>query len=290
MGIATILAVLSEETESEAALQTALALGKGLQAQVTALHVAIEPERSLPLLGEGMTAAMVADLTASLTAEAKRSREVAEALFTRLCREPGLPVVGTEDPPQPGRFAAALVSESGVEAERVAELGRLHDLIVLARTRGEDGTSSPTLEAALFDTGRPVLVAPLPGLARPPERAVIAWNGSREAARAVSAALPLLKAAKQVTILTGEGRDDSGVAHPTSLARHLAAHGLSCELWPYQPDDRPVAASLVRETQKIGADFLVMGAYGHSRLRELVLGGATRAALKAEELALLMAH
>lgn len=290
MGIATILAILSEETDSEAALQTALTLGEKFKARVTALHVAIEPERSLPLLGEGMTAAMVADLTASLTAEAKRSREVAEGLFDRLCRQAGLPVVGVEDPPQPGSFAAALACESGVEAETVAELGRLHDLIVLARTQGEDGTSSPTLEAALFDTGRPLLVAPSPGLRRLPERVAVAWNGSREAARAVAAALPLLKAATQVTILTGEGKDDRAVAYPAALARHLAAHGIGSEIWKYHPEDRPVAGSLVSEAQKIGAQLVVMGAYGHSRLRELVLGGATRAALKIEELALLMAH
>ena len=278
MSIATILVVVSGEEGSEGALKTALSLGEAFGARVTALHVAIDPERSIPLLGEGMTAAMIGDLSASLAAEADRTTATAKGLFARFCE------------PEAGRFVAALDCRQGDEASIVSEEGRLHDLIVVPRGSDEEGASGPTLEAALFQTGRPVLIPPKGGYDSIPHRIAVAWNGSREGARAVADALPLLKHAKQLSILTGEGRDDRPIAYPSALARHLQAHGIPSQTWRFQPDDWPVSQSLVNEAKKAGATLLVMGAYGHSRLRELVLGGATRAALRSGELGLFMAH
>ena len=290
MSIATILVVVSGEEGSEGALKTALSLGEAFGARVTALHVAIDPERSIPLLGEGMTAAMIGDLSASLAAEADRTTATAKGLFARLCVDAGKPVEALDAPPAAGRFAAVLDCRHGDEAGVVAEEGRLHDLIVVPRGSDEEGASGPTLEAALFQTGRPVLIPPKGGYDSIPHRIAVAWNGSREGARAVADALPLLKHAKQLSILTGEGRDDRPIAYPSALARHLQAHGIPSQTWRFQPDDWPVSQSLVNEAKKAGATLLVMGAYGHSRLRELVLGGATRAALRSGELGLFMAH
>lgn len=290
MSIATILAVVSGEQGSEGALKTALALGEAFNARVTALHVAVDPERSIPLLGEGMTAAMITDLTASLAAEAERTTAAAKALFTRHCVDAGRAVVATSEPPAAGQFAAALDCRQGDEATVVSEEGRLHDLIIVPRGSDEEGASGPTLEAALFQTGRPVLIPPKGGYDSIPHRIAVAWNGSREGARAVADALPLLRHSRQLSILTGEGRDDRPIAYPSALARYLQAHGIASQTWRFQPDDWPVSQSLVNEAKKAGASLLVMGAYGHSRLRELVLGGATRAALRSGELGLYMAH
>ena len=290
MSIATILAVVSGESGSEGTLKTALALGEAFGARVTALHVAVDPERSIPLLGEGMTAAMITDLTASLAAEAERTTGAVKAIFQRLCVDTGTPVVAADTPPEAGRFVALLDCRHGDEAAIVGEEGRLHDLIIVPRGSDEEGASGPTLEAALFQTGRPVLIPPKGGYDGIPLRVAVAWNGSREGARAVADALPLLKHSKQLSILTGEGRDDRPIAYPSALARHLQAHGIPSQTWRFQPDDWPVSQSLVNEAKKAGATLLVMGAYGHSRLRELVLGGATRAALRSGELGLFMAH
>lgn len=290
MAIARILTVVNGEAGSENALLTALALGNAFRARVRVLHVAIDPERSLPLLGEGMTGAMVSDLTKSLEAEADRGRARARQLFETHCAEAGLRIVSMEDPAERDAFTVSFDERKGSEADVVAEEGRLFDLIVLPRSAAEEGPSGPTMEAALFESGRPVLVAGKEPFAAVPERIAVAWNGSREAARAVTVALPLLKHAKQVTILTGEGKDDPAVAHASSLARYLTYHGLEAQTWGFLPADWPVAQSLVAEAKKAGCTLLVMGAYGHSRLRELVLGGATRAALKDSDMALLMVH
>ncbi len=290
MAIARILTIVNGEAGSETALKTALVIGDACHAAVRVLHVAVDPERSLPLLGEGMTGAMVAELTRSLEAEAKRTDDAARQLFETLCVQAGLPVVSADDMPEADRFVVSLDCRSGSEADVVTEEGRLYDLIILPRSAAEDGSSGPTLEAALFETGRPVLVAGKTALTGLPQRIAIAWNGSREATRAVAAALPLLKKAKQVSILWGEGKDDPPVAHASALARYLAAHGIQGETWKFLPADWPVATSLLAEAKKAGGQLLVMGAYGHSRLRELVLGGATRAALKDADLPLLMMH
>jgi nucleotide-binding universal stress UspA family protein len=106
----------------------------------------------------------------------------------------------------------------------------------------------------------------------------------------VALALPILERAREVVVITGQGKDDRPVAHPGALLRYLRLQDIGADMWQYQPEDWPVSASLMEQAKKAGAGLLVMGAYGHSRLRELVLGGATRAALRAGELAVLMVH
>jgi nucleotide-binding universal stress UspA family protein len=289
MTIASILVVLSGGPESEAALQTALSLGRAFDAHVRLLHVEIDAA-SVPLLGEGMPAALMSDLTASLSAEKERSRKAVQQLFDRCCRAVEMPIVQKDEMPPAGKFSASLSIESGTESDRVAEEGRLHDLIVVARSPAEAGFSGPTLEAALFESGRPVLLAPSHALDELPRRIAIAWNGSREAARAAAVSLPLLERAREIVVISGEGKDDRPVAHPNALKRYLALHGILADPWKYRPEDSPVSGSLVAQAKKAGAGLLIMGAYGHSRLSELVLGGATRAALKASDLAVLMVH
>ena len=289
MSIARILAVLDGTPRAEAALASALALGRSYEAAVTVLHVELDSERSLPLLAEGMTPAMLSELAGGLAAEAKRATEASEKLFDRLCRQAHLPLVEASVAPPAGKFSVTWQLIKGVEADSVMALGRLHDLIVLPHpAAGEEGVSSPTLEAALFDTGRLVLLPGAVGVKEAPRHVAVAWNASRESARAVALALPLLKKATQVTVLTGQRKD--GGAKPSELAAYLAQHGIPAATWSFLPDDWPVAGSLVAEAKKAGAQALVMGAYGHSRLRELVLGGATRAALRQSDLPLILAH
>jgi nucleotide-binding universal stress UspA family protein len=290
MSIASIMAVLSGGKDSEAALETALACGRAFDAHVRVLHVPLDTTHTLPLLGEGMPAAMMSDLTASLAAEGERSRKTVQQLFERHCRLAGVPIVQQEEMPPARCFSVTLCIMGGSEPELVAEEGRLHDLIVLGRAPVEEGSSGPTLEAALFETGRPVLVAPREALKLLPARMAVAWNGTRESARAVAMTLPLLERAREVVVITGEGKDDRPVAHPSALKRYLALQGIVADTWQYQPEDWPVSTSLVAQAKQAGAGLLIMGAYGHSRLRELVLGGATRAALRAGELAVLMVH
>ena len=145
-----------------------------------------------------------------------------------------------------------------------------------------------------MDTGRPALVIPGQGAtALPPRRAIIAWNGTREAARAAHDAVPLLAGAEQVTVLVVDPQSHrSAVAEEpgAALARHLARHGLRTEARTVSSAQRSVGEAVLAEAAATGAELIVMGAYGHSRLREFVFGGVTEHLLRAMPVPVLFAH
>jgi nucleotide-binding universal stress UspA family protein len=116
----------------------------------------------------------------------------------------------------------------------------------------------------------------------------IAWDRSCEAARAVGAALPLLTAASKVVILTA--REPGSEIEPSELAAYLALHGVDARTWAFVPASGSLGGALLEEAGKAGANLLVMGAYGHSRLREMVLGGVTRSILADADMPVFLMH
>lgn len=175
----------------------------------------------------------------------------------------------------------------------VARQARTHDLALLPVSgSGED--SVELAEALIFGSGRPVLLfdpdkAPLGP--RSIETVLVAWDGSRCAARAVADALPLLRRARDIHVLTvlGENRAiDAGRA--AGLVRHLSIHGLSSEPYEIEVGDKTIGDVFEREAAVFSADLLVMGAFGHSRLREFVLGGATRSMIRRPPCPVLLSH
>ena len=140
--------------------------------------------------------------------------------------------------------------------------------------------------------GRPVLVVPRYGtFDTVGERVLVAWNGSREATRAVHDALPILKLATNVTVLSIDPERDTGERMPSAdIALHLARHGVAAEGMSTLGLDISVGDLLLSRTSDLGADLIVMGAYGHSRVREMVLGGATRHILQHMTVPVLMSH
>jgi nucleotide-binding universal stress UspA family protein len=182
----------------------------------------------------------------------------------------------------------------GLTAELVARNGLTADLLVLGQPDPDDGAPHATavLEAALFSSGRPVLVVPYAGhFTQIGRRALIAWNGRREASRAVHDALPLLTGAERAVVLTvGSDAPDPGADASAEIVRHLVRHGVPASGVHEIAADLDVASILLNRAADSGADLLVMGAYGHSRLREFVLGGATRSILRQMTLPVLMAH
>ncbi len=177
----------------------------------------------------------------------------------------------------------------GREADEVARRGRLADLVLVAGTSlSEDGSFAPAIEAAIFETGRPLFMVPGP----PPEAlgrvVAVAWDGTMEAARAVNAALPLLARAENVFVLTADM--EKAHAKPSEIAGYLAEHGVAAQTWAFMPGDGPLGEVLLAEAGESRADMLVMGAYGHSRLREMVLGGVTRSVTAKATIPVFMAH
>lgn len=177
----------------------------------------------------------------------------------------------------------------------IAQAVRLADLAVLGKpyAGGADFEKEAVLEAALFDAGVPVLMMP-PKAKLPGANAsiVLAWDQSAEALSAIRASLPLLKAASTVSIAIvdppahGPERSDPGGA----LAEMLSRHGVRADVSVLARTLPGVAEVLCRHSRDCGAHLVVMGAYGHSRFREAILGGATRRMLEVAETPVLMAH
>ncbi len=289
MTYATILALIDGRPGCESVMKAALGLGERFQALVELLHVEADPERSMPVLGEGMSGAAVAQLIESMQAATDARREEAENLYRRYCTDPGVPQLEADAAPTAGSYAVRFSQVVGLESEELVRRGRLCDLIVLARPNDpQGGVDGATLEAALFGSGRPVLLAPPDLKGKFGEAAAIAWDGSREASIATAAALPLLAGCKKLLILTA--RQSADAAQPSQLTNYLKAHGLSAKTWAFKPGGKGIGQELLAEAMRAGADFMIMGAYGHSRFREMVLGGATRHVISAAGIPVLMAH
>jgi nucleotide-binding universal stress UspA family protein len=181
-------------------------------------------------------------------------------------------------------------------AAAVIEHGRAADLIVASQADPEWEMSGffDAPERLAFESGRPVLILPYAGMfGEIGKRVMVAWSGKREAARAVFDALPLLKAADVVTLLCVVGRDsdgESGQLPGTEIAASLARHGVNVTVRKTIADDIGVADEILARLADDGSDLLVMGAYGHSRLREMVFGGVTRHILRHMTVPTLMSH
>lgn len=173
----------------------------------------------------------------------------------------------------------------------VGRLARYHDMAILSQGDPERSPSTDTIEGALFTSGRPVLVVPyiFRGDVRF-ETILVAWDESQTAARAFADALPLLAVAHRVQVVrVAELTDEAAGRFLPAAVRHLSRHGIEAEgKTLFSVGD--VASTLLSHAADVGADLLVMGGYGHSRLREVVLGGATREILRSMTLPVLMSH
>jgi nucleotide-binding universal stress UspA family protein len=181
----------------------------------------------------------------------------------------------------------------GKTGEIFGRLARRFDVAVVAQAEPDKLPARRLIiEAALFDSGRPVLLVPYiqrEGLRL--ERVMVCWDGSRSAARSVGDAMPFLARAKAVEIvLVASEPGKSNEIAGADIAHHLARHGLKVELKHIVVQDLDVGNTILSHAADTEADFIVMGGYGHSRLREFVLGGATRAILGAMTVPTFMSH
>ena len=168
---------------------------------------------------------------------------------------------------------------------------RVHDLTVLDADSELLSLTEGVLHQALFESGRPVIVVPQVADRFACKRVLIAWDGSAKAARALNDALPFLRAADHVEIVSVAGEKDLSRSIPgADLAPHLERHGVEVTVRNLVAPDGDVAETLQQEAGAFGADMIVMGAFVHSRLRELVFGGVTRSMLERSAIPLFLSH
>jgi nucleotide-binding universal stress UspA family protein len=182
-------------------------------------------------------------------------------------------------------------SETGA-GEMFASLARRYDISVIAQPRSDDPASQIILEGALFGSGRPVLVVPyIQKDALRLNRVLLCWDGSRSAARAFADATPFLERSKNIEIITIATKDDNrSEISGADIAHHLARHKLKVDLKRIVAPDTDVPNTILSHAADSSTDLIVMGGYGHSRLREFVLGGATRGILGSMTVPTLMSH
>lgn len=288
MPIRTILVPVINAESSKSSMEAAFLVAKIFASHVDAFHIRGDPKDTLPLLGEGMSGTLVQEMIEFAQKESEDRSTEALAAFKRFCDSHN--ITHNEKPKMSNAMSAAWREEVGREDDHVAVRGRVSDLIVVGRPVADADVPSPTtLNAALFETGRAVLVVPPIMPTTIGERVVIFWRGSTEASRAVSAAMTFLTRAKQVKVISA-GADQPSRASVEGLVDYLAWHGVKAEFERVMVEGTAMGARLLEAAQHSQADLIVMGAYTHSRIRQLILGGVTSRVLAESTVPVLMAH
>jgi nucleotide-binding universal stress UspA family protein len=286
MAIRKLLLPLTGTAAGEAALATALTIARAWNAHVTALHVRVDSRDVAPLAGEGLSGAMIEEMMSATERESNERAYSVRAMFERFVADHD--VVVEEARPNADHASASFAAVTGREEDIVAQQARLADLTVVPHPdSGDDVSSSDALHAVLFDSGRPVLISPHAAQPRIGSRVCIAWNGTAESASSVQAAIPWMERAEGVAILSADGYQRRGPAAP-DLVAYLALHGIQASTVSFRSISGSVGAGLLAAAADFECDLLSMGAYSHSRLRQLILGGVTRHVLENAKLPVMM--
>ncbi|SIT84305.1 universal stress protein [Pontibaca methylaminivorans] len=279
MAYRSLLTILTDRTIARRTLEHAIALSKTLDAHLNALCLGVDRTQT-SYFYEGANAIIIQESLAQARTELVENAGFARGLLER----------------SEIRWSMDEQLTQIADLNRqVAQKARFCDLVLLPRPYGEDrgGELEVAVEAAMFEGDAPVLVVPDQGAFPPvPERIMVAWNESAEAMTAIRRALPFLKAAQTVHIaIIGPPERRIERSEPGSmLGQMLARHGVNCTIDVLGKTRPQVSDILNRHAMDTGAEMIVMGAYGHSRFREAILGGATRNMLEAAQVPVFMAR
>lgn len=285
MAFKTILAAASGGTASDGAVELACRLARRFEAHLEGFHVRIDPLAIAAMAADGFGTSLVGDWIDRIGVEAADLAKRTKVAFDAAAVRHGLSRTAV---PSSGA-SAAWREETGYAPLLVSSRARFFDLAVLGRSdRVVDRPHTDAVEETLLRSGRPVLLAPAKAPAVLGETIAIGWNGSAEGVRALAASLPLLAAARTVSLISIGDKKIEAVA---SAVDYLAWHGVTAAHHARQP----VAGvgpgeQLLGAARDAGADLLVMGGYGHAPWREALFGGATREIVGISLLPLLLSH
>jgi nucleotide-binding universal stress UspA family protein len=287
--IKTILVAATGNDSDAATFAAALAIARPFAAHLEMLHVRLDPVAiAVAMTTDAGGGALATGLIEQLETDSKARERKAHEIFTRFCGDAGLAALSAPTPASVKAPSAEWHVETGEEPRWMATYGVAADLIITPRAIGEDGVARPTLEAVLLESGRPILIPAAAAMPAKFGRIAIAWKPTPQAARAVAAAMPFLSQAREIVVITveeaAEGKDDAD-----RLVGNLAWHGLAATALRLTPGPEGAAATLLAGVGA-RADLLVMGGYGHSRLREWAFGGFTEHVLAGAPLPVLIAH
>ena len=288
MSLKTILVPLAGTDSDPVALNAAMQVARSFDAHVDALFVKLDPRDAVPMLGEGMSGAMVEEIMRAAEGESNTHLKTARRTFDAVVQDAQ---VERRDVPSAIEGPSARWREVvGRVEDVVPQEGRLSDLLVFAHvTLDRDSQAYATVETALLGAARPLLLVPGTLPEEIGRTVAVAWNGTPESARALAGAMPFIQSADTVHVLTAETSATEAAAG-RRIADYLAWHGVNVQLTILKPGSEPVGQTIINKATELGSDLLVMGGYGHSRMREMILGGVTRYVLNHAGLPVLMAH
>ncbi len=286
MPIKTILLPLGEKDRDDALLDAALAVTKRFKAHLDVLHVEPNAESLLPYATIGLSEKMRASVRDAAVRQHSDATRALQQLVDKACVRNGVSMARRGE--QPAKISADWLVETGSQTELIAQFGRLADLIIVPRP-ARVSLPPKTIDAALRETGRPVLILPPRAVDCIGERIVIGWNGSKEAAQAVAAARPILREAGAVTVLTTDKRQKRR-PNGGDLLTYLACHGIAASVSIMDTRTRSVPEALLANARELDADLLVTGGYSRHRLREVIMGGVTRYLLAESDIPIMMVH
>ncbi|MBB5693608.1 universal stress protein [Muricoccus pecuniae] len=289
MAYRRILLPLTGTAAGEAALQTAVMTARIWHSHVHCLHVRVDARDVAPLAGEGLSGAMIEEMMAATERESGDRASRVQALFDRFVDGKDVVLASSAEAAEKADAATlSFESVAGREEDLVAQQSRLYDMAIVPHPDSrEDVSSSDALHAVLFDSGRPVLIAPRLPPTTIGTRVCCAWNGTAESAAAIAAALPWLHRAEAVQILYSKDYQRRG-PDVRGILSYLRWHSIKAEATEFSPVTREVGAGLLGAARDFGSDLLCMGAYSHSRIRQLILGGVTRHVLENSDMPVMM--
>jgi nucleotide-binding universal stress UspA family protein len=281
-----ILGVVTGTASDDDVLEAALALSRLHASHIEVLHPRLDPYRVLAGFIDGINGLGTSDIVSGIRQDIERRRHTARASFNAWSARHALRS-GADGAKSPEASAAWRDYEGTYEGAMTIH-GRLADFIVVAQPKsGGRAAQEAVVEAAIFDTGRPVLCVPTGFRELDPKSVAILWNGSLEAARAVGDAMPLLAACGSAVVVTA---GKSAGADPTDLVERLVQRGIEARTKRIGTLQDISPRALVDTLNEGCFGLVVMGGYGHTRLREMVLGGLTRQMLAEAKIPVLLAH
>ncbi len=281
-----LLAVIGDGNAGSV-LEAALMAARRFNSHIVGLH-SLTTEYAVVFGGE-MGFSISSEVDRTLEREGHERRDQARRLFRDFMTTHGVPI----EPPAPGYVGptASWREEDGRQNAVVGMSGRVFDLILVEQPEKLASIAEATLEDALFESGRPVLMVPKTIGSHLGDTIAIAWNGSTETALTVAVSMPLLKQARQVVVVTALAQDmpEPGPSGE-DLVRNLEGHGLSVSLRSAAGRQKPQGESFLKEAMAAGADLMLKGAYTRSRLRQMIFGGATRHIIMDAKIPVIMAR
>lgn len=287
MAFRTILVPIRGDGRGESVLDHACALGRHFNAHIRAVHCKPRAKDLIPF-GVAVPALVRDQINTSASLITDNEVERLKSLFDDYVKKNGITVCDTR-PPNHDTLTISWSVTDGKQADIVGIWGRLASVVAVAQPELDTNLGQHTLESALLNTGRPVLLCPKTPVSSLGDNVAIAWNGSAESARAIAMCGSIIAEAKSVTVLCAEDAENLDLS-AEDLILHLQDHDITATAKTVKSKESSLGQSLVTAAKESGADVIIMGAYGRSRGRAMVLGSVTQWIIDHADMPVLLVH